>query len=84
MGRLENAVAKYRAADVAIQRAQEAAKARVQAARDAKTRARVELAEAIVEAARKGMRQVDIVRVTGYTRERVRQILREHGVEAED
>ncbi|MBB5826236.1 hypothetical protein HDA31_002425 [Micromonospora carbonacea subsp. aurantiaca] len=28
------------------------------------------------------MRQVDIVRATGYTRERVRQILRAGGVEA--
>lgn len=37
--------------------------------------------EAIVEAARGGMRQVDIVRATGYTRERVRQILRAGGVE---
>jgi hypothetical protein len=44
-------------------------------------RAREALAEAIVEAARSGMRQVDIVKVTGYTRERVRQIVRAAGIE---
>lgn len=42
---------------------------------------RVQLADAIVKAARDGVRQVDIVKITGYTRERVRQILREGGVE---
>jgi hypothetical protein len=36
-----------------------------------------------VEAARDGMRQVDIVRKTGYTRERVRQICRAAGIEAD-
>lgn len=45
--------------------------------------ARQELADAIVSAARDGMRQVDIVKITGYTRERVRQILRAGGVEPE-
>ncbi|MHA4950590.1 hypothetical protein ACX27O_25005 [Micromonospora sp. SD19] len=44
------------------------------------TAARDQLAAAIVDAARDGMRQVDIVRVTGYTRERVRQILRAHNI----
>ncbi|MEV4543835.1 MULTISPECIES: hypothetical protein [Micromonospora] len=48
--------------------------------REKVTEARDQLAAAIVEAARDGMRQIDIVRVTGYTRERVRQILRAHGV----
>jgi len=84
MGRLENAVAKYRAADAVIARAQEAAKARVAAAREAKNRARIELVEAMVDAAQSGMRQVEIVKITGYTRERVRQILRGAGVEADD
>lgn len=37
--------------------------------------ARLKLAEAIIEANRNGMRQVEIVEITGYTRERVRQIL---------
>ncbi|MFC7382837.1 hypothetical protein [Sphaerisporangium rhizosphaerae] len=43
--------------------------------------ARDELARAIVEAARDGVRQVDIVKATGYTRERVRQICRAAGIE---
>lgn len=34
------------------------------------------LAEAIVAADRAGVRQADIVRITGYTRERVRQLVR--------
>lgn len=36
---------------------------------------REELAEAIVAADRSGVRQVDIVRVTGYTREHIRRIV---------
>ncbi|WP_089155037.1 hypothetical protein [Micromonospora sp. NBS 11-29] len=48
--------------------------------REKVTEARDQLAVAIVEASQSGMRQVDIVRVTGYTRERVRQILRSHGI----
>ncbi|SCE94647.1 hypothetical protein GA0074696_1816 [Micromonospora purpureochromogenes] len=48
--------------------------------REKVTEARDQLAAAIVEAGRDGMRQIDIVRVTGYTRERVRQILRAHGI----
>ncbi|MGW0507338.1 hypothetical protein [Micromonospora sp. NPDC003241] len=47
--------------------------------REKVTETRDQLAAAIVAAARDGMRQVDIVRITGYTRERVRQILRAHG-----
>lgn len=45
--------------------------------------AREALAQAIVAAARDGMRQVTIVKITGYSRERVRQILRAGGVEPE-
>ena len=48
-------------------------------AADAADIARERLATAIVEAARSGVRQVEIVRVTGYTRERVRQICRAAG-----
>lgn len=36
---------------------------------------RLELAEAIREAAAAGMRQVDIVKATGYTREQIRRIV---------
>lgn len=43
--------------------------------------ARAELADAIVAAAEDGMRQRDIIKITGYSRERVRQILRAGGVE---
>jgi hypothetical protein len=46
--------------------------------------ARAKLADAIVAAARAGARQKDIVAVTGYNRERVRQILRAAGITADD
>jgi hypothetical protein len=46
-------------------------------------RARESLAEAIVAAARDGMKQVVIVKITGYSRERVRQILRAGGIEGD-
>lgn len=36
---------------------------------------RLKLADAIIEADKSGTRQVEIVAITGYTRERVRQIL---------
>ncbi len=52
---------------------------RAKAALDA---VRPRLAAAIVAAARAGMRQSEIVKTTGYTRERVRQICREAGIEA--
>jgi hypothetical protein len=38
---------------------------------------REELAAAIVQADKDGMRQVDIVRATGYTREHIRRIIRD-------
>lgn len=38
--------------------------------------ARLALAAAIREAASKGVRQVDIIRASGYTREQVRKIVR--------
>jgi hypothetical protein len=45
---------------------------------------RPQIAEAIVDEARAGRRQTDIVRDSGYTRERVRQICRAAGVEPPD
>jgi predicted transcriptional regulator len=42
---------------------------------------RPRLAAAIADAAKAGRRQSEIVRVTGYTRERVRQICRAAGIE---
>lgn len=50
-------------------------------AKEALDKVRPRLAEAIVSAAQMGVRQADIVRITGYTRERVRQICRAAGVE---
>jgi multidrug resistance efflux pump len=81
MGQLEDATRAYRAAETALQRAEEAAKARISAAREARAEARRALAQAVVKAAKNGVRQVDIIRITGYSRERVRTILREGGVE---
>jgi hypothetical protein len=42
--------------------------------------ARSTLAEAIVEAAQAGMPQTEIIRISGYTREHVRRIVRNAGV----
>lgn len=54
------------------------AKTRAEAAAD---KARTELADAIADALREGMKPTDVVKATGYTREHVRRIAREHGVE---
>jgi hypothetical protein len=83
MGQLDDAVKAYRASQDALAAAERDAKVRIEAARHASTAARVRLAEAIVAAARAGMRQVDVIRTTGYSRERVRTILREGGIEPE-
>lgn len=66
----------------AVTRLEEAAAA-YRSAKQALDEARPQLAQAIVEAARTGMRQAEIVRVTGYTREQVRRICRAGGVEPE-
>jgi predicted transcriptional regulator len=42
--------------------------------------ARAKLADAIVEAARAGMKPTEIIRLSGYTREHVRRIIRQAGV----
>jgi hypothetical protein len=81
VGQLDDAAKAYRAADAAVSRVEQAAAERIRAARDARTEARERLHAAIVEAARSGVRQVEIIRVTGYSRERVRTILREGGIE---
>ncbi|GAA1809789.1 hypothetical protein HC028_18690 [Planosporangium flavigriseum] len=80
---LESAVRAYQEAQAAIGDAQTAAERLIAEARADVVRARERLADAIVKAARDGMRQVDIVRATGYTRERVRQICRAAGIEAD-
>lgn len=78
---LDAAVRDHRHAVTAIATAQRAAKRRIDAARERAEAARVALHAAMVEAAQGGMRPVEIERRTGYTKERVRQILRAGGVE---
>ncbi|GIH13873.1 hypothetical protein Raf01_20450 [Rugosimonospora africana] len=73
----------YRASENALRRAQEAAQARVSAAREARARARDKLAQAIAAEARAGTPHVDIIRISGCSRERVRQIPRAAGIEAD-
>jgi len=83
MANLAAAVKAYRRAQAAVGAAQRSADERVRRARERATVRRVELAEAIVAAYRAGMRPVEIVKVTGYSRERVRSILRAGGIEPE-
>jgi hypothetical protein len=80
---LDVAVRDYRRATAGIESAQLAARRRVQVARDRADAARVVLHAAMVEAARDGVRPVEIQKKTGYTKERVRQVLREGGVTAD-
>ncbi|GAA0530814.1 hypothetical protein GCM10010172_09390 [Paractinoplanes ferrugineus] len=77
MADLEAAVQKFRTAEAGVARAQERAAQIVADARGKVDQARAELADAIRDADEAGMRQVDIVAATGYSRERVRQIVRE-------
>jgi DNA-nicking Smr family endonuclease len=80
INRLADAVAAYERARVdeveTVERIKQQARADTAAARAKVDQARDVLAEAIVAAARSGVRQVEIVRVTGYTRESVRRIVR--------
>jgi DNA-binding phage protein len=80
---LDDLVRAYRRAEKAVPAAERAAEARVKAAREARTAARLELAEGIVAAWQSGIQQAEIARRTGYSREQVRRILRANGVEAE-
>lgn len=81
---LDAAVRDYRRALTAVDTAQRAAKRRVDAARELAAAARTALHAAMVEAAKAGVRPVEIEHRTGYTKERVRQILRAGGVEPAD
>lgn len=81
---LERAAQQYRLALEAETAAREAlavAQSRRREAGAAVAAARGPLAQEIVNAAKAGRRQVEITRVTGYNRERVRQICRAAGVE---
>ncbi|MCM0677652.1 hypothetical protein NCC78_23615 [Micromonospora phytophila] len=84
---LGGAMRALRAADEALPQAEEhAAQLARQVKAEARARveqARAELHRAIVAEYRAGARQVDLVKRTGYSRERVRQILRAGGVEAD-
>jgi hypothetical protein len=75
------AVDEFAAARAAIDLAKEDARALIQRARDHERAARAVLHQRMVDAALDGVRQVDLIRVTGYTREAVRRILRAGGVE---
>jgi hypothetical protein len=79
VGELEAAAEAYRAA---VQRVTDV-QAELGEARAAVPVARARMAEAIVEAARAGVRQGEIVRITGYGREQVRRITRAGGVAPE-
>lgn len=81
VGQLEDAVKAYQASLTALEAARKAADARIKAAQEKTEQARAALADAIVAEARAGVRQVDIIRRTKYSRERVRQILRAGGIE---
>lgn len=45
--------------------------------------ARARLYEEIIESLKRGRRQVDVVKATGLTRERIRQIARDAGIESD-
>lgn len=81
MATLDELVTAYRRAERAVDTAEQAAAARLKAAREARTAARLALAEGIVGAWRAGTSQAEIARRTGYSREQVRRILRAAGVE---
>jgi hypothetical protein len=78
---LDAALRDYRRAVAGIETAKQAAARRTAEARQRAEDARAVLHAAMVEAARDGMRPMEIQRRTGYTKERVRQILRAGGVE---
>lgn len=75
MADLESAVRRFRSAEDAVPRAKERAARIVAEAREQVDQARAELADAIRAADRAGMRQRDIVAITGLSRERIRQIV---------
>jgi phage shock protein A len=81
---LASATARYRAAQTGIDTAKVEARQVVEQAMTELRQARTALAEAIVAEARRGTRQVDLIKATGLSRERVRQILRAGGIEPDE
>lgn len=80
---LDEAARDYHRAVSGVKAAKQAAQRRIAAAREWESVTREALHAAMVEAAEDGMRPVEITRRVGYTPERVRQILRSAGIEAE-
>lgn len=80
---LVDAVLAYRRAVDGIEVARTTAAKQIANAEERRDRARATLAAAIVQAAKGGRRSRDLVAATGYSRERIRQILRAGGVEAD-
>ncbi len=78
---IAKAVDELAAAKANIDEAQDHARTLVTDARRRERTARATLHDRIVEAAQAGVRQVDIVRASGMTREAIRRILRNGGVE---
>lgn len=74
------AVGELAAAKAGIGDAQQKAAAIVAAARERERTARTRLHEQLVRAAESGVRQGDLVKASGLTREAVRRILRAGGV----
>lgn len=81
---LDELIRAYRRAARVAADAERVAQAQVRTKRAARDAAREALALGIVEAWRDGTSQAEIARLTGYSREQVRRILRAHGVEAGD
>lgn len=83
MANLDDAARAYRAAAAAVEATREANEQRLRTAREKAEAARLVLAEAMVEAAQDGLKQTEIIRISGYSREHVRTILRAGGVESD-
>ena len=84
MGQIEDRVKAYQASVAALDATKKATAAKVKDAQDKVGQARAEVAAAIVAEFRTGVRQKDLIRRSGYSRERVRQILRAGGIEPEE
>jgi hypothetical protein len=83
VGQLDDAALAYREALAGLTAIEERFRLDQEVARSRVAVTRVALADAIVAEAAAGTAQVEIVGRTGYSRERIRQILRERGVEAD-
>jgi len=84
VGQIEDRVKAYQASVAALDATKKATAAKVKDAQDKVGQARAEVAAAIVAEFRTGVRQKDLIRRSGYSRERVRQILRAGGIEPEE